>query len=142
VVFGGADADTLEKGPGHVPGTELPGSHTSRNNCVITGHRDSHFRNLGWLRPGHEIDLETNGVSERFRVVSREIVTPETVRVLAATDRPRLTLITCYPFNIVGPAPSRLVVVAEPVDRALPGKHPAAASLGGASLFWFNGARS
>ena len=140
VVFGGADADTLEKGPGHVPGTELPGSHTSRNNCVITGHRDSHFRNLGWLRPGHEIDLETNGVSERFRVVSREIVTPETVRVLAATDRPRLTLITCYPFNFVGPAPSRLVVVAEPVDRALPVKHPAAASLGGASLF--SGARS
>jgi sortase A len=133
VVFGGADADTLEKGPGHVPGTELPGTHTSRNNCVITGHRDSYFRNLGWLRPGHEIDLETNGVSERFRVVSREIVTPETVRVLAASDRPRLTLITCYPFNYVGRAPTRLVVVAEPVDRAQPGQHPAAAALGGAS---------
>jgi sortase A len=135
VVFGGADADTLEKGPGHVPGTELPGSHTSRNNCVITGHRDSHFRHLGWLRPGHEIDLETSGVSERFRVVSREIVAPDTVRVLAASDRPRLTLITCYPFNFVGPAPSRLVVVAEPVDRALPGKHPASTSLGGALSF-------
>ena len=119
VVFGGADADCLEKGPGHVPGTELPGAHTGRNNCVITGHRDSHFRNLGWLRPGHEIELDSPAPAgvERFRVVSREIVTPDTIRVLAATATPRLTLITCYPFNYVGPAPQRLVVVAEPLGE-------------------------
>ena len=114
IVFGGADQEILEKGPGHVPGTELPGRATDLRNCVITGHRDSHFRHLGWLRPGAEVDLQAAHETRRYRVVSREIVTPQAVRVLQPTAAPRLTLITCYPFNYVGPAPKRLVVVAEP----------------------------
>ena len=114
IVFGGADQQILEKGPGHVPGTELPGRSTDLHNCVITGHRDSHFRHLGWLRPGSEVDLQAQHVTRRYRVVSREIVAPDAVRVLQPTASARLTLITCYPFNYVGPAPRRLVVVAEP----------------------------
>ena len=119
VVFGGADDATLEKGPGHVPGTAMPGQDGTYENCVITAHRDSHFRHLGWLRKGHTIELETpsSGV-RRYRVVSREIVTPKTIRVLAPTKKPRLTLITCYPFTYIGPAPKRLVVVAEPIAAA------------------------
>lgn len=119
VVFGGADDATLEKGPGHVPGTAMPGSDGTYENCVITAHRDSHFRHLGWLRKGHTIELETpsSGV-RRYRVVSREIVTPKAIRALAPTKKPRLTLITCYPFTYVGPAPKRLVVVAEPIATA------------------------
>ena len=113
-MFGGADQEILEKGPGHVPGTELPGRSTQLRNCVITGHRDSHFRHLGWLRPGSAVDLQAAHVNRRYRVVSREIVTPDAVRVLQPTATARLTLITCYPFNYVGPAPKRLVVVAEP----------------------------
>ena len=115
VVFGGTDDKTLEKGPGHVPGTALPNQDGPPENCVITAHRDSHFRNLGWLRKGHMIELETEAGTKKYRVVSREIVTPKTVRVLAATPAPRLTLITCYPFTYIGAAPERLVVVAEPI---------------------------
>jgi sortase A len=115
VVFGGADDTTLEKGPGHVPGTALPGQEGPPENCVITAHRDSHFRHLGWLRKGHTIELETAAGTKTYRVVSREIVTPKTVRVLAATPAPRLTLITCYPLTYIGSAPQRLVVVAEPI---------------------------
>ena len=115
VVFGGDDDATLEKGPGHVPGSELPGAETHRKNCVITGHRDKHFRHLGWVRKGQRIELESRSGTTSYRVVSREIVTPDTVRVLQPTEKPRLTLITCYPFNWVGPAPKRLVVVAEPI---------------------------
>lgn len=117
IVFGGDDQATLEKGPGHVPGTEMPGEETERKNCVITAHRDSHFRRLGWLRKGHRIELETSTGETLYRVVSREIVKPDAVRVLEPTKNPRLTLITCYPFNYIGPAPHRLVVVAEPVSR-------------------------
>jgi len=121
IVFGGADQAVLEKGPGHIPGSELPGEETGRKNCVITAHRDSHFRHLGWLRKGHRIELETpDGGQTSYRVVSREIVKPDTVRVLQPTPKPRLTLITCYPFNYVGAAPKRLVVVAEPI----PSRHP------------------
>lgn len=113
-VFGGTDQETLEKGPGHVPGTALPGEEGGANNCVITAHRDSHFRRLGTLRPGHRIDLETPLGEKSYRVMSREIVLPNAVRVLRPTEKPRLTLVTCYPFNYIGPAPKRLVVVAEP----------------------------
>lgn len=135
VVFGGDDQATLEKGPGHVPGSELPGQETQRKNCVITAHRDSHFRHLGWLRKGNRIELETPSGKTSYSVVSREIVYPDAVRVLQATEKPRLTLITCYPFNYVGAAPQRLVVVAEPVpaqehSRTLP---PNASSAGSPS---------
>jgi sortase A len=120
VVFAGADDATLEKGPGHVPGTAMPGEDGSYENCVITAHRDSHFRNLGWLRRGHGIELETPSGVRRYRVVSLEIVTPKTVRVLAPSKTPRLTLITCYPFTYIGPAPKRLVVVAEEISSSRP----------------------
>jgi sortase A len=36
--------------------------------------------------------------------------------VLAADDRPTLTLVTCYPFDLFGPAPDRWVVRARRVD--------------------------
>ena len=115
VVFGGDDAATLKKGPGHVPGTELPGEETFRKNCVITAHRDSHFRHLGWLHRGDRIEIEAPSGTLSYRVVSREVVNPDAVRVSQPTEKPRLTLITCYPFNYVGAAPHRLVVVAEPL---------------------------
>jgi sortase A len=117
VVFAGSDDATLEKGPGHVPGTAMPNQDYGPNNCVITAHRDSHFRRLGWLRKGHVVELETATGTTKYRVVSREIVTPKTVRVLAPTPKPRLTLITCYPFDFIGSAPKRLIVVAEPMGK-------------------------
>ena len=117
VVFGGDDQATLEKGPGHVPGSELPGEETHRKNCVITGHRDKHFRRLALVRKGERIELETPKGTIRYRVVSREIVMPDAIRVLQPTEKPRLTLITCFPFNWVGAAPKRLVLVAEPVPE-------------------------
>jgi len=117
VVFGGTDDATLAKGPGHLPGTAMPGSDRPPQNCVITAHRDMHFRHLGWLRKGHVIELETPAGTKQYRVVSREIVTPKTVRVLDPTPKSRLTLITCYPFTYIGSAPKRLVVVAKPIPR-------------------------
>ena len=72
IVFGGADNATLEKGPGHVPGSELPGEETGRKNCVITAHRDSNFRHLGWLRKGHRLSLETKGLDEAAEWMERQ----------------------------------------------------------------------
>lgn len=121
VVFGGADAAILEKGPGHVPGTALPGVDGPPNNCVLTGHRDSHFRHLGWLKPGHQVFLETPAGQMSYRIVRREIVKPDAVSVLSPSEKPRLTLITCYPFNFIGPAPERLVLIAEPLPQGRAG---------------------
>jgi len=129
VVFGGDDPATLNKGPGHVPGSELPGENTHRKNCVITAHRDKHFRRLSQVKDGEKVELETPNGTFEYRIVSHEIVKPDAVRVLAPTEKPRLTLITCYPFNWVGAAPKRIVFVAEPVEpgsgtRASGERHP------------------
>lgn len=114
IVLAGSSPQVLDKGPGHVPGTELPGRRSGLNNCVITAHRDSYFRNLNRVRKGERIELTTPDGLQSYRVVSREVVKADSVGVLAPTAKPRLTLITCYPFNFVGHAPNRLVVVAEP----------------------------
>ena len=52
LVLAGASGRTLAFGPGHHAGTALPGAP---GNAVISGHRDTHFRFLGELRPGDGI---------------------------------------------------------------------------------------
>ncbi|HKD11436.1 MAG TPA: sortase, partial [Thermoanaerobaculia bacterium] len=61
------------------------------------------------------VELETLSGRTKYRIVERKIVKPDAVSVLAPTSQPRLTLITCYPFTWVGPAPQRLVLIASPI---------------------------
>ncbi|HEY3204706.1 MAG TPA: class D sortase [Thermoanaerobaculia bacterium] len=113
-VFEGISDATLTKGPGHMPGTEMPGESSGYNNCVIAGHRDSFFRKLGWIRPGDSLRITTGSRQREYRFVRRAVVRPESTEAVGPTGTPRLTLITCYPFNWVGPAPYRLVLEARP----------------------------
>jgi sortase A len=41
------------------------------------------------------------------------IVSPDDVSVLQEQGRPALTLVTCYPFYVLGSAPKRFIVVAD-----------------------------
>jgi len=45
--------------------------------------------------------------------VTTEIVSPSDVSVLSSDDHEVLTLVTCYPFYFVGPAPDRFIVRAK-----------------------------
>jgi LPXTG-site transpeptidase (sortase) family protein len=103
----GTDARTLRRAVGHIPGTPFPGQ---QGNVVITGHRDTFFRPLHNIRKGDEITLTTLSGFYRYRVDSTEVVEPENTNVLADTDDAVLTLVTCYPFYFVGPAPKRFIV--------------------------------
>ena len=52
-VVEGVDQADLRRGPGHMPGTALPGGN---GNCVVAGHRDTHFRVLkGIQKQGRRI---------------------------------------------------------------------------------------
>jgi sortase A len=116
-VFEGVSERSLVKGPGHMPGTAVPGRPSGYNNCVITGHRDSFFRKLGWIRAGDVVRVETGGVEHAYRFVRRRIVRPQQITVAGPTREPQLTLITCYPFDFIGAAPYRLVWEARPVPQ-------------------------
>ena len=111
----GIDSRTLRRALGHVPKTAFPGEP---GNVVIAGHRDSWFGRLREARPGDRVCITTpDGVFE-YRVDSRDVVQPERTEVMAPTNTPTLTLITCYPFHYLGPAPERFVVRARQVPES------------------------
>ena len=109
MVLEGVDAGTLLRGVGHIPGTSLPGP---AGNVGLAGHRDTFFRPLKDIRTGDEILLTTTERTYAYRVRASEVVEPRDTWVLAATEDPTLTLVTCYPFSYLGPAPKRFVVQA------------------------------
>jgi len=89
----------------------LPGKGA---NVGIAGHRDTFFRGLQGIHEDDAIMLTTRDGSFRYRVNSFAVVGPRGTRVLAESTQPSLTLVTCYPFRYLGPAPERFIVHAVP----------------------------
>lgn len=110
-VLAGASGRTLAFGPGHLYGTAAPGD---MGNSIIAAHRDTHFAFLRDLRAGDEVVIETpTRRVRRYAVSDTRIVDENDRSVLAPDDAPRLTLVTCYPFDAVVPnGPLRYVVSA------------------------------
>jgi sortase A len=117
MVLHGSDARTLQRGAGHLEHTAVPGDG---GNVVIAGHRDSFFRPLRHIRLGDDIFLDTHDGRFHYRVTSLRVVGPREVSVLAPTSEEVLTLITCYPFWVLGHAPDRFVVRAARVAEDAP----------------------
>jgi sortase A len=115
VIEGDGNAE-LRRGPGHLADSVLPGAD---GNCVIAGHRDTHFRILHEIRKGDDIHVRTNTGAFIYRVDNISVVSPSNTASLRPTSRPVLHLVTCYPFYYVGSAPQRLVVEATLVSPAL-----------------------
>ncbi len=109
IVEGDGDL-TLAYAAGHIPGTALPGG---AGNAALAGHRDGVFRGLARIRRGDLISITTLSGKYRYAVDSLRVVKPEDVSVLRPTRRPTLTLVTCYPFRYIGPAPERFIVKAQ-----------------------------
>lgn len=116
MVLEGDDDQTLSRGAGRIPGTALPGTP---GNIGIAAHRDTFFRPLASIKPGDRIVLTTpeNG-TQTYTVEWHRVVDPDETTVLARTETNSLTLVTCYPFHYVGPAPQRWIVRAHAVERA------------------------
>ena len=107
IIRAGADAKTLRKAVGHIPGTAFPGEI---GNVGLAGHRDTFFRRLRNIKANDEVRLVTPQGTYVFRVEDTKVVQPRDTWVLNATPEPTLTLVTCYPFTFVGSAPQRFIV--------------------------------
>jgi sortase A len=114
-VLRGTDDFTLNRAVGHIDDTSLPGTD---GNSGIAGHRDGFFRGLKDIGPADAIELETLQGKEVYRVERTWVVDPEDVSVLDPTPARSLTLVTCYPFYHVGPAPQRYIVRAVRAETA------------------------
>lgn len=106
-VLDGTDELTLNRAVGRIAGTATV---QTMGNLGIAGHRDGFFRGLKDVAVGDELELETLIGSSTFVIDDISIVAPTDVYVLAPTDRPTITLVTCYPFYYVGKAPQRYIV--------------------------------
>jgi sortase A len=115
LVVEGTSSKALRRGVGHVHGTAFPGEP---GNVGLAGHRDTYFRPLRKIERGDRIRLRTPDGQFVYQVDTALIVSPRRGDLLHSDDRSRLTLVTCYPFYYIGPAPRRFVVQAHEVDRA------------------------
>jgi sortase A len=106
-VIEGTDDAALNRALGHIEDTAIPGTD---GNSGIAGHRDGFFRGLKDIVAGDTIEIETLNSMEIYRIERTWIVDPEDVSVLDPTPTRSLTLVTCYPFYYVGPAPQRYIV--------------------------------
>jgi sortase A len=106
----------LRRAVGHISETALPGDP---GNVVLTAHRDSFFRPLRNIRRGDTIELKTLDGEFAYQVDWTEAVSPSDVEVLHASGGNTLTLVTCFPFYFIGPAPKRFIVRAHQIE-ALP----------------------
>lgn len=107
MVVEGTSTRALFGGVGHLTDSALPGA---AGNVVLAAHRDTFFRPLERVRQGDLIQLKTVTGSFAYRVETISIVEPTQTDVLAPTEEPVLTLVTCYPFRFIGPAPKRFIV--------------------------------
>ena len=110
----GDDDKTLRNAVGHLPDTPLPWQR--RGNVALAAHRDGLFRPLEKIRIEDDVRIVTARGEYHYRVTKTHIVDPDDVWVIAPTDTPTITLITCYPFSFVGNAPRRFIVQAELVE--------------------------
>jgi sortase A len=120
MVVQGDSPASLRHAVGHVAKSALPGEW---GNVALAGHRDTLLRPLRNTRVGDEIRFKTVKHDFDYVVESIEVVAPSDIRVLEATSGHDLTLITCFPFYYVGPAPKRFIVRARQTD-AMPRKLP------------------
>lgn len=126
-VYPGVTETNLTRGAAHIEGTS---ALTSGGNIGIASHRDGFFRKLKDVAIDHELKLDLQGRTLTYRVVDLSVVSPHNTGVLAPTEIPSVTLVTCFPFYFVGSAPQRYIVRAELTDRQ---PVPAAAGLATAS---------
>jgi sortase A len=117
VIFEGVEEKTLRRAVGHIPGTAFPGG---KGNVGIAGHRDRFFRPLRELRSDDLILVHTPHAYYAYNVDSFRVVSPEETAILEGSGKGQLTLVTCYPFFYLGPAPERFVVFARQVKSPMP----------------------
>jgi sortase A len=114
VVVAGTGTSDLRLGPGHYPGTPLPGASGT---VAIAGHRTTYgapFRKLDKLGKGDRIEVRMPYGTFVYRVEQRQIVAPTALWVTHRTSYDRLILSACHPLYS---AAQRIVVFARLIDK-------------------------
>lgn len=109
----GTDDKELAKGVGQYVGygTVLPGE---TGHTVLAGHRETAFRRAGELKKGDKVYAKMkDGRTHTYQIRKMWIVDDDDRTVIVPHEKPVATLITCYPFDLVGSAPQRYIIRAD-----------------------------
>lgn len=112
-MYEGIRLSTLERGPGHWPGSAMPGQV---GNVVVGGHRvSSHavFRHVDQLAAGDEIVFEDETGRHVYLVRDVQIIDPYDVWIVDPTETPTATLFACHP---PGSTAQRIAIFADLAD--------------------------
>jgi len=109
-IIEGTGTDELIKGVGHFTQSVLPGEE---DNCVLSGHRDTVFSRLGELKIGDRLIVETSAGTFTYEIKRIRIVDKDDRTVIVPYDHAVLTVTTCYPFQYIGNAPERYILIAD-----------------------------
>lgn len=103
-IYHGTDHDTLQKGVGHLFGSDLPvgGKDT---HAVMTGHtglpNGTLFDNLKNVKEGDAIYIQVSGEKLKYQVDQIKVVLPhQTDDLRPVAGRDLVTLVTCTPYGI------------------------------------------
>ena len=102
--------EQLKKGIGQHIGSADPGQN---GNLVVSAHNDVFgeiFRDLDKLKNGDQIVVYTAARAYTYIITNSQVVEPNRVDLMAATETPTLTLISCYPYRVDN---KRIAVTAE-----------------------------
>ena len=113
--FSGVVDEVVENGPGHWPGTPMPGS---KGNSVFAGHRTTFtapFADLDLLRPGNRVSTRVGRNAAVTYRVYRTTVVPESEYadlVLKQPQKKHARIITLFACTPKGQRTHRIVVSA------------------------------
>ena len=96
-IFEGVTLTVIDHGPGHWPGSAVPGQ---LGNAVFAGHRVTHthpFLRINELVPGDEIIFKMDNGTFVYKMTGSQIVTPRDVHIVDPTPDATLTLFACHP---------------------------------------------
>lgn len=113
-IIEGTHEDELERGVGHYRGTAYP---LQNEQIVLSGHRDTVFRQMGELEIGDQLILQMEYGDFTYEITKTKIVDADDRTIIVPHGEEVLTLTTCYPFNFVGYAPERYIIYAYPVEN-------------------------
>jgi sortase A len=115
-IFHGTDEDELKKGIGHFSRSVLPGEN---DNSVLSGHRDTVFKKLGQLQVKDHLIVKTSAGTFTYEIKEIKIVDKNDKTIITPTNHAVLTVTTCYPFNYIGSAPDRYILIADLISSEL-----------------------
>ncbi|MFP3916853.1 class D sortase [Lysinibacillus telephonicus] len=113
-VVEGTDADSLDRGVGHLTKSVFPGQGEQ---IVLSGHRDTVFRDFNKIEIGDLFIVNMPYGTFTYQIKDTEIVNEDDTTVIRKMGEEVLVVTTCYPFDFLGSATQRFIIYAYPYDK-------------------------